>query len=76
MSAGTSGQESHQSCLCNEASIKTLQDRDCIASGLVTMMGDVGRMEVLEAPGPFPFFALKRLFHLAVPELYPFIIKH
>ena len=62
--------------VCNEASIKTLQDRDCIASGLVTMMRDVGRMEALEVPGPFPFFALKRLFHPAVPELYPFIIKH
>ena len=61
-----------------EASIKTGKNRVQKSSGLVNM-GIRGQSDALgksvEALCPSPIPCSTYFFHLAVPELYPFIIK-
>ena len=69
------GQRVNQSRLCNEASTQTQKDGIWRASALVnTWRFEKSRVlrENMKAPGPFPVLFLC-IFHLAVPELYPFI---
>ena len=66
-----------QSCLCNEASIKTQKDGIWRASQLVNTwrFGENGLPgEGMDALSPFPIPCHMPLFHLAVSELYLFII--
>ena len=66
------GQWFHQSFLCNEVFLKTTKKEIQRTSGLV----NTWRFgESMEAPCPFLVPCLLHLFHLAVPELSPFIIN-
>ena len=72
------GQWSNQSCLCDEASIKTPKNNVQNASGLKNTWrcrenGAAG--EGTKAPHLLLIPCSMHLFHLAVPELYPFIIN-
>ena len=60
-----------QSCLCNEASLETRKDWVQRASVLVNTWRLRGNGIKFYIPSPVVALFL---FHLAVPELYPFII--
>ena len=75
----TSSQWFNQSCLCNKASIKSHKDRFRVLLSLWAC-GVSGRMALPEKAWKLHILSHiacpMHLFHLAVPELYPFITNY